>query len=396
MRLCWRSMTAMILLFFGQSSVQYAYGFGGVRTARGGVAAGPGGVRAGGASRGTYVGPRGTTVQHAERGGVAAGPYGGVRARGAEATRVTTPTGRTYTSGAAGRAAAGPYGGVRAQGVGGATVRGPYGGAAVGGRAGVAVGPYGGVAGGVARGGVAVGPYGGVRAGGYAVGHATRYVSPVAMRTSAGYVRTGYSYRYFTPSWYRVHPAAWVAPVWVGRSYWVAPTWPAVSVYCGVAAPPIMYDYGSTVVIENNNVYVNGQQTATAEQYSEQATQFVDRGREAKPAEKEEWQSLGVFGMIQSDEKIAQHIFQLAVDKGGIVRGNYYDAVADNTLPVYGSVDAKSQRVAWSIGEKKDTVFEAGLNNLTQDQTTVLVHYGKERTQQMVLVRLEEPKEEKK
>jgi hypothetical protein len=69
--------------------------------------------------------------------------------------------------------------------------------------------------------------------------------------------------------------------------------------------------------------------------------------------------------------------------------------VADNTLPVYGSVDPKTQRAAWSIGEKKDIVFETGLNNLTQEQTTLLVHYGKERTEQMVLVRLEEPREGK-
>ncbi len=63
------------------------------------------------------------------------------------------------------------------------------------------------------------------------------------------------------------------------------------------------------------------------------------------------------------------------------------------TLPVYGSVDQTSQRAAWSIGEKKDVVFEAGLNNLAQDQTTVLVHFGKERSQRMLLVRLEEPKD---
>ena len=93
----------------------------------------------------------------------------------------------------------------------------------------------------------------------------------------------------------------------------------------------------------------------------------------------------GVFGIIQGDEKIAQRIFQLAVDKAGVIRGNYYDAVADNTLPVYGSVNPKSQRAAWSIGEKKDIVFEAGLNNLTQTETAALVHYGKDRTEQVAL-----------
>jgi hypothetical protein len=99
--------------------------------------------------------------------------------------------------------------------------------------------------------------------------------------------------------------------------------------------------------------------------------------------------------MIHGDEQVAQRIFQLAVIKAGVVRGNYYDTIADNTLPVHGSVGPQSQRVAWSVGDQKETVFETGLNNLTQEQPTVLVPFGKERTQQMVLVRLEEPKDEK-
>jgi hypothetical protein len=338
-------------------------------------------------------------VQAGQVGGVSRGPLGGVHAGGAQGARVTTPGGRTFTTGSHGGAGVGPLGGAHAHGASGAAVSGPAGAAAVGHRGGVAVGPFGGVAAGGYRGGVAVGPHGGVaagRVGAVAVGHATRYVSPAALRTSASYVRTGFVHSSFTPAWYRLHPAAWVAPRWRVANFWVAPAWPAVSVYCGVTAPPISYDYGSSVVIENNYVYVNGEQTATAEQYADQAATFADRGRQAKPAENEEWQPLGVFGMVQGDEKIAQHIFQLAVNKAGVVRGNYYDAVADNTLPVYGSVDAKTQRVAWSIGDKKTIVFEAGLNNLTQDQATLLVHYGNERTQQMVLVRLEEPKEEKK
>jgi hypothetical protein len=76
-----------------------------------------------------------------------------------------------------------------------------------------------------------------------------------------------------------------------------------------------------------------------------------------------------------------------------VIRGNYYDALADNTLPLYGSVDKKTQRAAWSIGEKKDIVFEAGIANLTRTETPVLVHVGKDKTQQLTLVRIEQPKE---
>src|SRR5262249_10312920 len=102
-------------------------------------------------------------------------------------------------------------------------------------------------------------------------------------------------------------------------------------------------------------VYVNGVPSGTADQYADQAAAFVDRGRQAQAAPAEEWQSLGVFGMIQGEQDtVSNHIFQLAVNPAGIIRGNYYDAMSDSTMPVYGAVDQKSQRAAWSIGEKKD------------------------------------------
>jgi hypothetical protein len=76
------------------------------------------------------------------------------------------------------------------------------------------------------------------------------------------------------------------------------------------------------------------------------------------------------------------------------MRGNYDDALADNTLPIYGSVDRKTQRAAWTIGEKKDVVFEAGIANLPRNETPILVHYAKDNTQQMLLIRIERPEEE--
>jgi hypothetical protein len=221
-------------------------------------------------------------------------------------------------------------------------------------------------------------------------------MSPNSIRASAAVARGGYAHAYFTPNWYAVHRTAWVAPRWVtGYNLWWPVAWGTAAAFVGITAPPVVYDYGSTVVIQDDQVYVNGDPVATAADYAAQADQIVDTGRQAKPGENDEWQPLGAFGLIQADEKTAQRIFQLAVNKDGIVRGNYYDAVADNTLPVVGSVDKKSQRVAWSIGDKKEIVFETGLSNFTKDDTTVLVHFGKESTQQMILVRLEEPKDGK-
>ena len=37
-------------------------------------------------------------------------------------------------------------------------------------------------------------------------------------------------------------------------------------------------------------------------------------------------------------------------------------------------------------------MYETGVGNLAEPETTMLVHFGKERTQQWTLVRLEPPK----
>jgi hypothetical protein len=103
-----------------------------------------------------------------------------------------------------------------------------------------------------------------------------------------------------------------------------------------------------------------------------------------------------VFALVKGDEQESDKIFQLAINKDGIIRGNYYDAIADNNMPVYGSVDKKTQRAAWSIGEKKEVVFEAGIANLTNLESPVLVHYGKDNTQQFTLIRINNPDAGKK
>jgi hypothetical protein len=55
------------------------------------------------------------------------------------------------------------------------------------------------------------------------------------------------------------------------------------------------------------------------------------------------------------------------------------------------TVDAGTRRAAWTVGDRKSTVYEAGLANLTRDEAPLLVHFGEKRTQQWTLVRLPAP-----
>ena len=53
----------------------------------------------------------------------------------------------------------------------------------------------------------------------------------------------------------------------------------------------------------------------------------------------------------------------------------------------------RTQRVAWIVGDNKNTVGETGLYNLTKDKAPALIHIGKDKTQQWLLVRLKQPDE---
>jgi hypothetical protein len=200
----------------------------------------------------------------------------------------------------------------------------------------------------------------------------------------------------FQGNWWGRYPGAWRAAGWLtAASVWGYPTWGACASYCGYPAEPIYYDYGTNVVYEGDTVYVNGDSVGTQEQYAEQAITIADTGKQAEASKEEEWLALGVFAMVQGEQVSSNDLFQLAVNKAGTIRGNYYNALADTTLAVYGSVDKKSQRAAWTVGDRKEPIYEVGIANLTQAETTMLVHFGKDRTQQWKLIRVEQPAEQK-
>ncbi len=121
--------------------------------------------------------------------------------------------------------------------------------------------------------------------------------------------------------------------------------------------------------------------------YYDQANTLAASGG-TKQDDQSQWMSLGVFTLAQGNQADPTMVFQLAVNHQGIIRGNYYNTMTQTTLPVHGAVDKKTQRVAWTIGDNKSTVFDTGLINLTKDQAPILVHLGKDRTQQWLMVRV--------
>lgn len=348
----------------------------------------------------SYDGRYGGSVSVSGERGAYRGPGGGWGAGGTRDVNVEGPGGRSYSSESAHGMATGPWGNTVAGGSRYSSASGRYGTVSGGSRWGAAEGAYGGVAGRTAWGAGAVG-YGGavglsrysaVAAGGYV--HPTAYWSHTDMVARAGYVRAGFvHYGGFTAGWYAAHPVAWCPTAWTTNPAlaWTEFGWSALSSVLSIATQPKYYDYGNTIVYQDNSVYIDGTNQGSAAQYAQQATTIANTNSDVTPPPETQWHPLGVFAIVQGNEKTSNNIFQLAVDESGTIRGNYCDALMDTTTPVHGSVDKKTQRAAWTAGSNKETVFETGIFNLTKDETPILVHMGKDKTQQWMLVRLKNP-----
>jgi hypothetical protein len=191
--------------------------------------------------------------------------------------------------------------------------------------------------------------------------------------------------------WYGDHPGAWAASGWTAGAAWVPSTWGAIAGFCGYGNDtPISYNYGTNVIAQDGNVMVDGQNVGTTDEFSQQAADLAATGTEAETPDTDEWLSVGVFAMVRNEQQHPQLIVQLAINKHGILRGNYTDEITDHTLPIHGAVDKETQRAAWTVGGNKQTVMEAGLNDLSEGEAPALIHKNG-KTDHWLLVRLEQP-----
>jgi len=341
-----------------------------------GAAVSPWGGAAAGSSRDTSItGPDGRSYSNSSERGVAVGAGGGVAAGGSRDVNATGIDGRSYSSSREGGFAAGPYG--RAVG---------------GGERSVSATGVNGAWNGHMSTDFGLSHYSSFNA---VSGHATAYWSSGVMTNQATFVRNNFGYyNAFRPNWYVGHPGAWAAAGWDAGVAWNAVPWATLATTYAFASPPIYYDYGNTIVYQDNNVYQDGQDIATAPQYAQQATTLAVQGQQAVPPPQQQWTPLGVFALAQGSDKSSNNLFQIALNSDGVVRGNYYDGLMDTTTPIYGSLDKKTQRLAWTIGKKNDRIFDTGLYNLTKSEAPVLVHFGDARTVQMLLVRVDQKQQQ--
>ena len=212
---------------------------------------------------------------------------------------------------------------------------------------------------------------------------------------------------WFGGSWWGMHPHPrgywhygylnrpagywWRATAWTGVASWFAPWgWNNDNYY--------YYDYGSggNVTYQDNSVMMDGQPLCTTEEFAQSAAELavVEPPGDEQAAAAADWQPLGTFALSTStDDDSLKRIVQLAVDKTGIVSGTLTNTQTNQLFTVQGRVDKETQRVALMLVERPEIVLETGLYNLTQAEAPAMIHFGADKSEQALLVRLEEPAE---
>jgi hypothetical protein len=205
----------------------------------------------------------------------------------------------------------------------------------------------------------------------------------------------------FTTSWMAEHPIPGAGVQFRNPNpyhWWNTSTWAAITGWViGSWGEPVPYNFGKNVVVKNGVVYIDGKEVAGAADFAANAIAIAAAGVQAMSAppaqrEKMEWQPLGVFALSHEAKGTPTMFVQLAVDKNGIIAGTYFNSSTETTQAVQGAVERTSARAAWSVADHKDTVLEAGVLNLTQDELPVLVHFGTDQSQRWLLTRMFPPK----
>ena len=111
---------------------------------------------------------------------------------------------------------------------------------------------------------------------------------------------------------------------------------------------------------------------------------------EGKPAE---WMPLGVFALAQEEKGDPVMLFQLSINREGVITGGCESTLTGDQKAIAGSVNKKTQDVAWRIGENKETVYATSLGNLTRDVSPITIHFADGQVQTWLMVRLPPPAE---
>ena len=153
----------------------------------------------------------------------------------------------------------------------------------------------------------------------------------------------------FTADWYAKHPEAWL-PAKSPADWWKTADVATITAWLGQPVQLVMA--AGTAADNGNAVATAGGGDAGADGLQSVLVLPAGHQNAVGPADSD-WLPLGVFAVVPpgtQDTAQAHNYQQLAVDRKGTIKGNFFDAISGTVQPITGSVDRTALTASWTVG----------------------------------------------
>jgi hypothetical protein len=150
----------------------------------------------------------------------------------------------------------------------------------------------------------------------------------------------------FTAEWYAKHPQAW-RPAKAQADWWKNADVATITAWLG---QPVTA--AGTAADSGNAVATAGGADAGADGLQSVLVLPAGHQNAVGPADSD-WLPLGVFAVLPpgtQDTDQAHNYQQLAVDRQGTIKGNFYDTLSGTVQPITGTVDRNALAASWTVG----------------------------------------------
>ena len=174
------------------------------------------------------------------------------------------------------------------------------------------------------------------------VANATPAATPIAVEMTA-----------FTPDWYAKHPEAW-QPAKSSADWWKTANVAMISEWLGQPVQPVQPVMAAGTTADSGGaVATAGGGDIGADGLQSVLVLPAGHQNAVGPADSD-WLPLGVFAVVPPDvaqqSGQAHNYQQLAVDRQGTIKGNFFDTISGTVQPIAGTVDRTALTASWTVG----------------------------------------------
>ena len=181
----------------------------------------------------------------------------------------------------------------------------------------------------------------------------------------------------FTADWYAKHPQAW-RPAKSTTDWWKTADVATITAWLGQPVQPVQPVTAAGTAADNGGAVATAGGVGIGADGLQSVLVLPAGHQNAVDPADSDWLPLGVFAVVPpgtQDTAQAHNYQQLAVDRQGAIKGNFYDTLSGTIQPITGTVDRAALTASWTVGANGSR-FTAPMRALTGQPRTVSVSSG--------------------